>query len=379
MKQHLSSRRISACLIGVGGPLDQAHARECAVCRAEIETLARPLALFRASVRQWSEGQMRTGFQAAPVLLLTPEPLDRAWYRGLLAAIREALRAPQLPPLRLTSRPVEAPGIWGFFGGHGKIAGAYSILIHCAAVGLLLVLGSVRPVQKFVRDTATLIAPRLKAYVPKPDIERGGGGGGGARSPLEAEKGKLPRFEPRPLAPRQFVPPRVDQVTNPKLPLISSIVSDLEPPKIDLPNDGDPLSHLGLTSNGPGSGGGIGSGVDGGVGSWRGPGAGPGERGGFTGGAFRAGGNVSAPSVLLKVEPEYSEEARKAKFQGTVVLQLVVDAKGTPGEIRVLRPLGLGLDQKAIEAVAKWRFKPGTKDGKPVPVIAIIEVTFRLL
>ncbi len=86
-----------------------------------------------------------------------------------------------------------------------------------------------------------------------------------------------------------------------------------------------------------------------------------------------------SPAVLHKVEPEYSEEARKAKWQGTVVLQLVVDEKGHPQDLKVMRALGLGLDQKAIEAVEKWTFKPGMKDGKAVPVIATIEVNFRLL
>ena len=83
--------------------------------------------------------------------------------------------------------------------------------------------------------------------------------------------------------------------------------------------------------------------------------------------------------MLSKVEPEYSEEARKAKWQGTVVLTLVVDEHGLPKDMKVTRSLGLGLDQKAIEAVSKWRFKPGMKDGKAVPVIATIEVNFRLL
>ncbi len=101
--------------------------------------------------------------------------------------------------------------------------------------------------------------------------------------------------------------------------------------------------------------------------------------GGFGGGAYRIGGGVSAPSVLSKVEPEYSEEARKAKWQGTVVLQLVVDDQGRPQNLKILRSLGLGLDQKAVEAVSHWRFKPGLKDGKPVPVFATIEVNFRLL
>jgi TonB family protein len=89
--------------------------------------------------------------------------------------------------------------------------------------------------------------------------------------------------------------------------------------------------------------------------------------------------SVSAPVPIYKPEPEYSEEARKAKFQGTVVLFIVVDEKGNARDLRVIRPLGLGLDQKAIEAVNKWKFRPGMKDGHPVSVQATIEVNFRLL
>ena len=88
---------------------------------------------------------------------------------------------------------------------------------------------------------------------------------------------------------------------------------------------------------------------------------------------------MSAPSIVYRVEPTYSEEARKAKYQGSVFIQIVVDENGDVKDIRVVRPLGLGLDEKAIEAVAKWRFKPGMKDGKPVAVIANVEVSFRLL
>jgi TonB family protein len=123
----------------------------------------------------------------------------------------------------------------------------------------------------------------------------------------------------------------------------------------------------------------MGSGPGGGIGSGRGPGYGPGSGGNFGGGAYKIGGGVSAPSVLFKVEPEYSEEARKAKFQGTVTLFVVVDEKGNPRDLKIIRPLGLGLDQKAIEAVEKWKFRPGMKDGRPVPVQATIEVNFRLL
>jgi periplasmic protein TonB len=123
----------------------------------------------------------------------------------------------------------------------------------------------------------------------------------------------------------------------------------------------------------------MGSGRGGGVGPGSGPGFGPGSGGGMGGGVYKIGGGVSSPSLIFKVEPEYSEEARKAKFQGTVLLYVEVDEKGLPRNIRVIRPLGLGLDQKAIEAVEKWKFSPGKKDGKPVAVQAQIEVNFRLL
>jgi len=96
-------------------------------------------------------------------------------------------------------------------------------------------------------------------------------------------------------------------------------------------------------------------------------------------GVFRIGGGVSAPVPTFRPEPEYSEEARAAKWQGAVLLQLVVDPSGVPQNIQVARSLGLGLDQKAIEAVQKWRFTPAFKDGQPVPVAANIEVNFRLL
>jgi TonB family protein len=96
-------------------------------------------------------------------------------------------------------------------------------------------------------------------------------------------------------------------------------------------------------------------------------------------GAYKIGGGVSAPRLLFKVQPQYSEEATKAKFQGTVLLYVEVDEQGLPRNIRIIRPLGFGLDRKAIEAVAKWKFSPGMKDGKPVAVQAQIEVNFRLL
>ena len=168
---------------------------------------------------------------------------------------------------------------------------------------------------------------------------------------------------------------------NPKLTMEPTIIAppDITLPNVNMPNYGDPLAKIGPLSNGPGSGGGIGSGSGGGVGSGKGGGFGPGEGGGFGGGVFRVGGGVSAPVLLYKKEPEYSEEARKAKYQGTVVLYVEVDPSGKAVNMRVVRSLGLGLDEKAMEAVKAWKFKPGSKDGKPVTVAATIEVNFRLL
>jgi TonB family protein len=141
---------------------------------------------------------------------------------------------------------------------------------------------------------------------------------------------------------------------------------------------GDPLAKIWPPSNGPGSGGSIGSGSGGGVGSGKGGGLGPGEGGGVGGGVYRLGGVVTAPVLLYKKEPEYSEEARKAKYQGTVLLYIEVDPSGKATNIRVQHSLGLGLDEKAIEAVRQWKFKPGYKDGKPVTTQMTVEVNFRL-
>lgn len=143
------------------------------------------------------------------------------------------------------------------------------------------------------------------------------------------------------------------------------------------PPQQDPLVKSGPSSNGSVFRGGTTSGSSAG-GLYRDPLLAPTEGGGIIGGPFPAVG-ASAPLVLHKVEPEYSEEARKAKYQGTVVLYVEVDPSGRPADIRVVRSLGLGLDEKAVEAVKQWRFKPGYEGGTPVTLGIMIEVPFRLL
>ncbi|MFN3322071.1 MAG: energy transducer TonB [Bryobacteraceae bacterium] len=302
------------------------------------------------------------------------------WYRSLAESIREIINPPNLPPLEVTSKPVAVKDIWSTDSTRSKHATMASMAIHATAIVLLFVLATNKKVQETVRESVTLIAPDLAPFMPeiKPKAQAmGGGGGGGDRSPIPAAKGKLPK-----MTPKQFTPPQ--QVVNnpePKLMIEPTVIGpeEIKLPNVNMPNFGDPLAKIGPPSNGPGSGAGIGSGSGGGVGSGKGGGVGPGEGGGFGGGVYRIGGGVSAPVPIYKVEPEYSEEARKAKFQGTVLLSIVVDEKGQTQNIKVLRPLGLGLDEKAIEAVTKWRFRPAYKDGKPVAVAANVEVNFRLL
>ncbi|HTR24511.1 MAG TPA: energy transducer TonB [Terriglobales bacterium] len=216
-----------------------------------------------------------------------------------------------------------------------------------------------------------LITPSL----PPAREKTGGGGGGGDHDKLQESRGSLPRFARDQIAPPAIVVRNQD----PKLPAEPTIVG---PPELNLPQTspvGNPLSAIvQAPSNGIGGGGGIGSGEGGGVGVGTGPGFGPGYGGGVAGGAFRVGGGVSAPRAIYDPDPEYSEEARRAKYQGSVLLWLVVGVDGRPRDIRVQRTLGMGLDEKAIEAVRTWRFTPGMKDGRAVAVQVNVEVSFRL-
>jgi TonB family protein len=98
---------------------------------------------------------------------------------------------------------------------------------------------------------------------------------------------------------------------------------------------------------------------------------------GFTSGTIAGSGDVSAPQVLYKVDPEYSEEARAAKRGGTVTLSITVDPEGRASDIHVVKGLGMGLDEKAIEAVRKWKFKPGMNKGAAVSASVSVDVTFR--
>lgn len=256
-----------------------------------------------------------------------------------------------------------------------------SVLVHSIALTLLLlpyILARMwQPVKAATKIEAVDISPYLPLISPAGGKKAGGGGGGGDRSPTPASKGAIPKFAKVQLAPPMAVIPN----PNPQLPVPPTL---LGPPELKLPQMsanmpwGDPQGVAGPPSNGPGFGGGIGSGEGGGIGSGKGGGLGPGEGGGVGGGVYSVGGGVSEPIPIYKPDPAYSEEARKAKYQGTVVLWIVVDAAGSVTDCRVVKPLGLGLDEKAVETVRTWKFKPALRNGTPVPVRVMVEVSFRL-
>lgn len=257
-------------------------------------------------------------------------------------------------------------------------AGGGSLLVHVTGVALLVVLGSAgKPVARKVSQTVRLITPDTPVWfkIRTATLRKPGGGGGGGRDTLPASRGEAPRA-----ARRQFVPPAaVLNNPNPVLPVQPSLaMADLDLPRLNMNVWGDPNSRYTVPSNGPGRRGGIGSGEDGGVGNRFGPRFGPRDGEGSVG-VYAPGGGVSWPAILYKVEPEYSEEARKARLEGVLIVSVVVDEQGLPRDFRIIRPLGLGLDEEAVKAIRQWRFRPGMKDGHPVAVRVPIEATFRLL
>jgi len=327
-----------------------------------------------------TESSYRT--QEPELNLLPSTTTDESVWRSLARQIHDRLFPEKLPPLQLTSRPVKVKDIWGDYN-YTKKSAIGSTVVHVVAIGAIigLTIAGRQVVKKVEQQHVTLVAPDLSEIMPismKKNDTLAGGGGGGDRDKIQAPKGKLPKFSMQQITP----PAMVIRNDHPKLAVEPTVVM---PPQVklmtnSLPNIGDPKSNImpTLASNGTGSGGGIGAGTGGGVGVGEGGGVGMGKGGGYGGGVFRVGGGVSAPRALNTPDPEYSEEARKAKYQGTVVLWLIVDQNGRPQQVKVARSLGMGLDQKAIEAVRKWTFEPAQKDGKPVAVQINVEVNFRL-
>jgi protein TonB len=302
---------------------------------------------------------------------------------SLVASLRDAFRGlfekPEAPAIPITSQPIAVGDIWQDYKPQWY-SGVNAVLILLILVGMVLMpeLMGFHPglLPKENEVIAVKISPFLN-YLPASQKKAGGGGGGGNRTPKPPTKAAIPKFSWEQLAP----PSVTTSIPKPKIPVTPTL---LGPPQMKLPQVamntlGDPTSIPGPPSNGPGTGGGIGTGSGGGIGSGNGGGLGPGSGGGTGGGVFSVGGNVNAPIPIYDPQPEYSERAREAKYQGTDVLSIIVEADGSVNsDVEIVKPLGLGLDEEAVKTVRTWKFKPATRNGIPVAVRVDIEVTFRL-
>jgi periplasmic protein TonB len=293
-------------------------------------------------------------------------------------------RRPVPANARLGAQRLQGPdAIWGQFNNYRSNGLWGSAIVHAVTLALILSAGIFghEVVQKEQpREVVTLVAPSPDTYaLPVAKQVVSGGGGGGDHDVIAPTKGRLPKA-----ALQQFTPPQI-VIHNPR-PKLAVEPTVVVPPQVHMadnhmPNLGAPKAAAlpsAPPSNGTGSGGGIGTGSSGGVGVGRGPGVGAGSGGGIGGGVYKVGGGISAPQPIATPDPEYTEEARNAKAQGTCILWLIVDDQGNPRDIRVVRGLGYGLDARAIAAVKQWKFHPAMKDGQPVNVQISVEVGFRL-
>lgn len=299
------------------------------------------------------------------------------WFRSA----PRRMRGTKVSASQVAALPAAFKEVWQKDSAFGPSQGI-ALAVHAGAVILILF-----PLHRFPKVTQPpvlktyLIAPDISPYrikLPPGDDKVRGGGGGGDHSPLPATQGRTPK-----LAVIQLAPPSIPHNLNPVLVAEASL---LGPPELQFPSPnlnvwGDPLANMVNDSGGPGGGSGIGDGDGTGIGPGRGPGLGPGRNGGWGGDAFRPGSNgVGYPTCDYCPDAKYSEEARNAKYQGVVLLQVIVSADGRARNIEVVRGPGLGLEEQAVAAVKTWRFKPALGPNRvPVPTRVAIEVQFRLL
>jgi TonB family protein len=285
---------------------------------------------------------------------------EKPIWAELYESIHDVFFPVKLPPLELTSTPIPVPDRMAVKPNPWAIGIATAF--YSTILILALVFGVAKVVDQ-VKKNAEIVTPidvPSKFVAPKRDVAAGGGGG--SPDKMDASKGRVPpRTQPVLMTAKLEPPvPTIDVQSNIVIPDNPSL------PNIGMANS--PNVKLGSLGNGSGMG----------VGNGHGGGYGDGTGGNIGGGLYRVGGGVSAPVVLHSVDPEFSDEARRAKYQGVVVIQIIVDAQGNPVNPKVVRALGMGLDEKAIEAVKQFKFKPAMKDGHPVPVMMAVEINFRL-
>ena len=275
----------------------------------------------------------------------------------------EVMRASQL---RLDDRPEEYS--FAIAAQPTKVGTGASTLAHVVLVVIFLVILRFAP-QALPPEITEALNINMAVFLPTPGP--GGGGGGGDRKPEPPRKAEVvaPKKDPISVPAQKPIDPTPEVPKEPPPEQLVVPFQQMAAAEMTLPGTVSPST---TNSAGSGSGGGAGPG--------QGSGLGPGFGGGFGGGAYRPGSGISLPTVLREVKPAYTADAMRAKVQGSVWLECIVMPDGSVGDIKVTRSLDpiFGLDQEAIKAAKQWRFRPGMRQGDPVPVIITIELTFTL-
>ena len=305
---------------------------------------------------------------------LTASLPEQPIWRRLSENIRDQFFPHRLPPLELTSRPV--PVTDRMASATNPWAVGTATLVNGGIAALILLMGLKAAVHgaPFPRRDSSFHIDNFPLFAPLRPDSMHGGRGGGANDLIDPNRGRLPRLDLNAIEKVQA--PLLD---HPKLELENSMAV---PPDIKLPDDRSlPLigvhssTNVTVVSGGPGRNGGIGFGPDGSYGPGSGPGWGPDSGNGV----YKPGvDGVSQPIPVYTPEAEFSDEARRQKYEGVCVISIIIDPQGNPQSPHIIRRLGLGLDEKALEAVMKYRFKPARKDGKPVAARMSVMVDFRL-
>jgi periplasmic protein TonB len=293
--------------------------------------------------------------------LLGPEP-------GIFASLKNSLYdvffPKKLPPLVLESQPVAVVDRMAV--KRDPTSTAIAIVVHAVIIGLILWVVGRKIVEIATPKTANITSLETPVRPPAPVKTIRMGGGGGQKGPAPVSKGSPPKFSPQQITP-PIAPPKID----PKLAVAPTIDVD---PHLKMQTD---MPNIGM-ANAPKVGVSMGNGNGSGLGSGNGNGMGPGSGGNTGGGIRQIGGSVSAPQIVSKVDAEFSEEARKAKYMGLAIVDVVIDERGMPIRVKVVSDPGMGLGEKAKEAVQQYHFKPGMENGKPVKTEVQIQVDFHI-
>jgi len=311
-------------------------------------------------------------FNLFPGYALEEKPL----FVGLYESIRDAFFPPHLPPLELTSKPI--PILDRMANKTNPWAVGTSTVVNGGILAMVLILGIHTAIKNGPPSHfgSHIDLGDLTIFAPPQAHAAHGGGSGGSDNPVDPIRGRNPKLESTPL-----LPPIIPQLEHPQLTVDPSIaVQNIQlPDNSSMPNIGAHTSvNVRLLSYGPGTHDGIGIGANGGDGPGKGIGYGPGSDRGAGDGPYTVGGGVTAPIPIVTPEAEFSDQARRQRYQGICLISVIIDAHGYPQNPRVVQALGMGLDEKALDAVRRYRFKPATNGGRPVPVRITVEVDFRL-